>query len=378
MSRNRSIALFSASLLSLNISSSAAGQVPDAATTPEPVNPMTIPHAAGNGQGFVKAPDPLFRNDETLNVTISAPFTTLVRERPKEDYLPGTFRITDADGTELELDLEIRTRGHFRHKRCDYPPLLLNFRKKQTDGTLFDKQNKLKLVVHCDSPGRYEQAVLREYVAYRLLNAVTDMSFRVRLLRVAYLNTEKDRKPQERYAFLIEHKNRLAERLDLNDLELERTSVSRIRGDQLNLTSVFEFMIGNTDFSPIAGPPDDQCCHNYVLFGNGTDRIVAVPYDFDQSGFVDAPYAAPDKRFKIRSVRQRVYRGRCQNNEHLEPSLQQFRDKRTEIRSLVEQQEGLTKRDRRAMINYIDEFYDLINDPRHVERKMISRCVGKP
>jgi len=322
-----------------------------------------------------ETPDPLFQDDETLQVTITAPLTTLVRKRPKDEYLPGVFQYVDTDGTEVKFDLEIRTRGHFRHKTCDYPPLSLNLKKSQTDGTLLDKQNKLKLVIHCDYSERYEQIVLREYLAYRILNAVTDMSFRVRLLRVTYVNTEKRGDGQVRYAFLIEHKNRLAKRYDLKDLKIERTSLSSIQADRLNLTSVFEYLIGNTDFSPIAGAPDDECCHNYVLFGNDVDPIVAIPYDFDQSGFVDAPYAVPNERFGIRSVRQRVYRGRCVNNEYVEASIQKFREKRNAIVALVEEQEGLESRVRKSLIRYIGDFYDLINDPRDVERKIIDRCI---
>ena len=157
------------------------------------------------------------------------------------------------------------------------------------------------------------------------------MSFRVRLLRVKYINSEKSGGGQERYAFLIEHKNRLAKRYELKDLEVERTTVASLQPDQLNLTSVFEFLIGNTDFSPMAGAPDDECCHNYVLFGNNIDPIIAIPYDFDQSGFVDAPYAVANEMFRIRSVRQRVYRGRCANNEYIEASLRRSKDRRDMI-----------------------------------------------
>ena len=320
-------------------------------------------------------PDPLFLDDAPLHVSITAPFTTLVRERSKDDYLPGVISYNEADGTAVALDLEIRTRGHFRHTTCDYPPVLLNLKKSQTGGTLFEQQNKLKLVIPCKYSDYWEQTVLREYLAYRILNAVTNMSFRVRLLRVSFDNTEKSKEPEVRYAFLIEHKNRLAERYDLKDLEIERTSVAAIQPDRLNLTSVFEFLIGNTDFSPIAGAPDDECCHNYVLFGNEVDLIFAIPYDFDQSGFVDAPYAAPAEQFRIRDVKQRLYRGRCVNNEYLVGSLQRFRENRRDIYALIEEQEGLSPAARKAVTKYVDEFFELIDDSKKVERRIIDGCV---
>ena len=79
-----------------------------------------------------ETPDPLFRDSSILQATVTGPLTTLVRERSRDEYLPGVFAYTDSDGNQVELDLEIRARGHFRHQNCDYPPVLLNFRKKQT------------------------------------------------------------------------------------------------------------------------------------------------------------------------------------------------------------------------------------------------------
>ena len=318
---------------------------------------------------------PLFQNQEALPVTISGPLTTLVRERDKDNYLRGQFSFTDTDGAQKTLELRMRTRGNFRHRECDYPPIYLNFKKSETRGTLLDGQNKLKLVIHCRKSSRYEQTVLREYLAYRMLSTLTDLSFRARLLHVSYVNDERDGSGQQRYAFLIEHKKRFSERVGLDSLAVEKTSVDSLQPDQLNLTSVFAFMIGNTDFSPIAGPPGSTCCHNYVLFGDGEGPILPVTYDFDQSGFVDAPYAQPDPRFRIRSVKQRVYRGRCSNNEYLAGSLARFRDARDDLYTLVREQEGLEDGVRKSLIWYMDAFYAIINDPRQVKRKMIDKCV---
>jgi hypothetical protein len=320
-------------------------------------------------------PDPLFRDNSIIDVTISAPWKTINKERPTEDYLPGTFRYKEADGSAVEFDIAIRTRGHFRHDECQYPPLRLNFDKSETNDTLFDKQDKLKLVVNCKKSMSYEQNVLREFLAYRLLNELTDLSFRVRLLHVTYVDNEHQSDDFVRYAFFIEHKNRLAERFDVKDLEVERTRVSAIQPDQLNLTSVFEFFIGNTDFSPIAGAPDNECCHNYVLFSNKIDPIIAVPYDFDQSGFVGAAYAHPNPHFRIRSVKQRVYRGRCVNNEFLAPSLQKFRERREDLYAVVNGQPEITAKTRRKLIEYMDDFYELINDPRDLDPKIYDKCI---
>jgi len=320
-------------------------------------------------------PDPLFQDDETLQVTITGPLTSLVRERSKDDYRTGLFEYVENDGTDVEFDLDIRARGNFRHEYCEFPPVTLNFKKSQTNATLFDNQNKLKLVIQCDRSESYEQAVLREYLAYRIFNTITDKSFRVRLLRITYHNTETQEGGQLRYAFLIEHKNRLAERLDLRDLEIKRAEVESMQADQLNLTSVFGFFLGNTDFSPVVGPGDEGCCHNYVQLGNDVDPMIPVPYDFDQSGFVSAPYAKPDPRLGIRNVRQRLYRGRCVNNDHIAESLDRFRDRRDSVYALINEQKGLDAKVRKTVVSYVDDFYELIDNPKWVESRIYKKCI---
>ena len=320
-------------------------------------------------------PDALFRSHDVLDVTLSAPLTTFLRERPRDEYAPGTFEYVDDDGQSRSVSVQIQARGHYRHANCDFPPVRLNFKKGEVKDTLLDHQDKVKLVVHCKRADRYEQAVLREYLAYRVLNLLTEQSFRTRLFRVTYRDTEGKRDDQTRYAFLLEHKSRLARRIGLDDLELESTQVSNIRPAELNLTSLFEFYIGNTDFSPIAGAPGRNCCHNYVLFGDGGLPITAIPYDFDQSGFVNAPYAAANPRFRLRSVRQRLYRGRCVNNEHVPASVARIQGQREAVFDLLEGYPLVSNSTRKALVRYTEDFYELIDDPDKVRKYVVEKCI---
>jgi hypothetical protein len=101
-----------------------------------------------------------------------------------------------------------------------------------------------------------------------------------------------------------------------------------------------------------------------------------VPYDFDMSGFVDAPYATPNPRFGLRNVKQRLYRGRCVNNEYVPATLQLFRDHRDEIVDLIQTYEYLEEKYREETIRFVDVFYELINDPAEVNRRIIGACLG--
>ena len=319
-------------------------------------------------------PDPLFASDEILQVRFSGPLHVLIDEKSKEDYLPGTI-IVDADGETQELDIKFRARGNFRHDNCDYPPIRLNFKKSQTNNTLFDKQDKLKLVVHCNHRAEYQQIVLQEYLAYKVLNLLTGLSLRVRLLQIVYVDPDESFESEPRYAFLIEHKKRAARRFGMQELKVPRVPVAALDPAQLNLTSVFQFFIGNTDFSPIAAAPGENCCHNYILFEKKGANFMPVPYDFDQSGFVDAPYAVPNPEFRLRTVKQRRYRGRCVNNSHVDTSMQKLLDNRDAIYAMIRDQEGFADATRQELVTFVDSFYELASNPKRVERMILKRCV---
>jgi len=323
-------------------------------------------------------PDPLFQDDSLIEVTITAPMKPLLGHRPDEEYLPGTLSYREADGSIVEFDIGIRTRGNYRRQPrvCPFPPLRLNIKTSQAKGSLFHKQDKLKLVAHCrDNSERYEQNLIREYLAYRILNTLTDISYRVRLARVTYVDSERKDEDRVRYAFFIEHKSRLSKRLGLAEISTSKIKVADLEGPYSDLTSLYQFMIGNTDFSPVAGAEGEDCCHNTTLFGNDGEAIYAIPYDFDMSGLVDAPYAEPNPRFRIKSVTQRLYRGRCAYNDNLQTSIRLFQDNRDAIYELIGQQKQLEDSTRKKVSKFVDRFYDVLDNPKKVQREISSRCI---
>ena len=335
--------------------------------------PLTVTAVAKD----IKDYDPLFASQELLEVEVEGPFALLARERSDEEELDGKFRYTAADGSPVEFDIAIRARGNWRRNPdiCKFPPLRINYKKSQTKDTLFHKQDKLKLVTHCqNNSDRYDQSVISEYLAYRAFNVLTDYSYRVRLLKIKYVYT--DRKTElETYGFLIEHDDRIGKRIDGEPVELERTSVESIKAADLSLASVFQYFIGNTDFSPRATAPDEECCHNQALFTNEDGLYRTIPFDFDQSGLVNARHAAPNPRFGLRTVKTRLYRGRCVNNDRLPATLLLFQVRRRDIEALVNGQAELSPGTRRDLLKYIEDFYKTIDNPKRVEQRLVTKCV---
>lgn len=335
---------------------------------------LSLPIAAAPAS---EPPDPLFLSHDILEVRLLAPFARIMEMRESEEEFDGRLEYADAAGEPVEIDVGIRARGNYRMREqvCRFAPLRLNFRKKQTRDSLFHKQDKIKLVTDCiDGSERYEQSLLREYIAYRILNELTDVSFRVRLLRITYVDTDGRGADRNAFGIIVEHEDRLAKRLGLGVVEIARTWPNDLQPDYTNIVSLFHYLIGNTDFSPVYGP-DEVCCHNHVLMGREGDLLYSVPYDFDHAGLVNAPHAKPNPRFRLRNVRQRLYRGRCINNDRLENTIALYRQKRAEILGLIRDQAGFDKRVRHSVMDYVDAFYKTISSPRRVQSRVVKKCI---
>ncbi len=322
--------------------------------------------------------DRLFASHDVFGLTLEFDQGSVLAERKGEGtYLPAVLTYTDAPGEQVGLEIEVRTRGRYRRERgtCSFPPLRLNFVTKQAKGTVFAKQDKLKLVTHCRKS--YEQLVLREHLLYRAYNLLTDRSYRVRLVEIAYVDSAQKRDPITRYAFFIEDKQTMAERNGFVAIEEPEVDFDDLVKADLNRLEVFQYMVGNTDWSAIRGM-DDDCCHNTTPMRGDNGAIVSVPFDFDLAGAVDAPYATPDPDLHLRSVRQRLYRGYCGPKAQLESTLQAFRARKQDIYALYRAEERLDSRRAVQMVGYLDEFYETIEDPSQVERRLIRKCRRAP
>lgn len=336
--------------------------------------------ATASGETKTGKTAPLFTSNDILDVTIRAPFTTIMRERSVDEDQPATLTYNDAEAGEVTVELGIRTRGRFRRQQttCEWAPLRLNFKKSEMKQTLFAGSDKMKLVTDCQKGvSVYSQALLSEHLAYRILNLLTDASFRVRLMRVTYVNTDRKNHKHTEFAFMIEHKSQLAKRIGIEVNEVPSTKVQFLEASHTNLTSLFQYMIGNTDFSPIRAARGEPCCHNYILYGAEEGSILPVPYDFDMAGLVDAPHSAPSVNFNIRNVRQRLYRGRCMNNEHVATSVRAFIDHKEEIYDLVTSNEFYKNKTRKETLRFFDDFYRTIENPKLVQSELIEQCIGR-
>lgn len=347
--------------------------------------PVPTPEAPPDSSLVARADSaPLFRSHEVLALTIAAPLETIFHDRTQESTeSPGTLTYRTTRGDSVSIPVEIKTRGKARLSRsiCAFPPLRLDFSDEGTEGTLFTGQDKLKLVTHCqDKRPDYEQNVLEEYLIYRSYNLLTSMSFRVRLARVTYIDTEAQRDTLTRYAFFIENDDMMAVRNGWQVVHAPVIPPDALDPPQLSLVEVFQYMIGNTDWSAFMSEPGElDCCHNTTPIGRSYGPVFPVPYDFDLTGLVSARYAnrlfqANLEKMGLRSVRERLYKGRCASEPHWDSTFRAFRQHKEAIYSLYRDQVGLEEAERREALEYLDEFYDVINDASKVRSHIARRC----
>jgi hypothetical protein len=316
----------------------------------------------------------LFASNDAFPITITADFKAINRDRSptgKKSY-PAVISVRAEDGQTMTVQASLRTRGHFRLRSttCSFVPLRVTFDKGDVKGTIFDHQKALKLVTHCQSDKAYEQYTLREYLAYRTLNLLTPRSFRARRVKVTYLQAPDGRPIITRMGNFLEEDDDVARRLEGRVMDVPRALFKDVDQETLNLAMIFEYMIGNTDFSLYA-------LHNFRLIRTQANRVYPVPYDFDLSGLVNTSYAIPDRAFGLKSVRDRLYRGPCRTAEELQPVLNQFKAHKTDILALYDSTPELDAASRQDARNYLEEFFRMLDRSGDVKRTFIDGQCSK-
>lgn len=312
---------------------------------------------------------PLFASHEMITLEVKGPIQAMEEDRGDEpEYLHMTLRWT-AGAETGEAEVRFRPRGNFRKQRStcrDMPPLRLNFATGEMEGTVFEGQNRLKLVTHCREGDQYEQNVYEEYLAYRIYNVVTDESFRVRLVQVTYTDPEEG--TSSTYpGFLIEDEDRMAERLGGTVEEFEQLHPFRYAPGTETRVSVFQYLIGNTDFSLVES-------HNVVIVRKEDGALLPIPYDFDWSGLVSARYARPNETLGIRHVRQRLYRGFCHDGLDAATAMAPFAGLPSALPAIYAEIGPWEEESRERAQEYVDDFMELLDDPGKAEREIVRAC----
>ena len=319
----------------------------------------------GNAMGQVSN---LFNDDVVMELTLRGDLKTVFKDRGDEpQYHPATIRYK-AKGNEINIPIKIKTRGHFRKisSNCKYPPIFLNFTKRTTPQTVvFYGQDKVKLVTPCQD----DQYVINEYLVYKLYNIITPKSFKAKLVKVIYQDTVKNKSSDPYYSILLEEEIQMAMRngrLSLKKMGLRPETT--LKGDFLKM-SVFEYMIGNTDWSV-------QYRQNIkLIITDSLSLPTAVPYDFDHAGIVRAPYAKPAPELQMSSTLKRRYRGYCiPEMDQFTEVFETFNKLKDDFYAVYDGNPLLSSKYQNQTLKYLDQFYETINDPKKAQKAFSYPC----
>ena len=315
----------------------------------------------------------LFDSDEIFKISIKADFKELIKHKADGEYRDAECSYMLNDTILVRNELKIRARGNYRRNYCALPPVMLNFKKSDYLVAASKDLDKMKMVSVCRQNKTSQQYIFKEYLVYKIYNILTDYSFKTRLIKLSYEDTGEKLKPDTSYAFIIEPVDVLATRNNAIEIESKIMHQDLSNYDHMNFVAVFQFMMGNLDWSV---PVQHNIKQLKPLKATTARDVIVVPYDFDFTGFVNTSYALPPPLLieQAETVRDRLFRGFIRTPEQFEAVFELFRDKKSEIIDLIETFPYLTKSSRTDVLGFIKEFYVIIDSKNLVNKYFIQGC----
>ena len=119
----------------------------------------------------------------------------------------------------------------------------------------------------------------------------------------------------------------------------------RTEARQAAIVELFEYMIGNTDWSSYE-------FHNIKMILQEGPAYLLIPHAFDFAGAVNARYAIPDGTLPIRNVRSLLYRGFCRPDSDYPSVFALFNERRDAVYEMVRGFELLEEQQRAGLLDY--------------------------
>ena len=314
---------------------------------------------------------PFFQSVTPIAMTFTTNLKQIRRDRGETaPWRWATLSFQDSANKAVVMPVRARTRGIWRLKNCNFPPIRFNFSDKDTKGTLLEDLEEPKLVNYCKDNEQYEQFILQEFQLYRVYQLLTPVSHRVRLVKMSYVDSASAKRDAERYAIIVEDPGQLANRHLAKVIKAKGAGPGDFDPNDLALAYLFQFFIGNLDFS-------FNGLHNTELLGTTDGRILPVAYDFDYAGAVNAPYAVPPANYNWPNVRTRKFMAYCEIAEGFPGALAKFMEKKDAIYALYADEIGklMSQRVVRETLEYYDEFYRSVRTPQDAQRNVFSKCI---
>ncbi len=315
----------------------------------------------------VLSPFQMLSQYDSLEVWLEMEVKKVRRERNPEVWHPATFKIQKGGATLREFAVQVQPRGNNRRATCDMPPLKIRF---PLDSQLPDSLREtytLKMVAPCKLGANLEALVLKECLLYELYGLLTPESFKTKIASVTLKDRYKKNAPAPVFCFFIETEAELADRLHYKTIKPKVMSPRGLDAAAFDRVCVFQYMIGNTDWTTYNR-------HNMRLLISNESAVIAIPYDFDYAGAVDAPYAVPQEGAPIESVQQRYFFGLCRPEGEYQRTFDLFLSKKAAILQRCDDFPYLPKNARQDLKKFVASFFPILENPRSARREILEHC----
>lgn len=311
-----------------------------------------------------------FQDTGVIVVTLQTDLKKLQGQRKNPSFQPGTITWHNFDSSgDVTGNIKVRLRGNYRRENCGLASLMIEFRDSTNQSKLKNLKN-LKMVAPCGKGYEYEQLVIKEFLVYKIYNELTDKSLRARLMHVTFQDVNGKMKPYQQYAFVIEPIDDLAKRNGCFEEDKRKVMTEETNRSHTTLVNIFQYMIGNTDW----GIPVYHNIKLVIPIDSPNAAPYVIPYDFDYSGLVNAPYAIPHETTGLVSVTERKYMGFPRTWNEIQTVTTLFKSQKEEIFNLVNSFSLLGSNSKREMINYLEDFYFFLNNESQVQGEFINRA----
>lgn len=265
----------------------------------------------------------------------------------------------DVNGEANTWNIGVALRGKFRRQRCEFPPLKLNFSKKALRAAGLETFDKYKLVSSCSSDPMAGNLVLKEYLAYRAYNLLSENSFRVQRLSITYVDINGNHPDRTEHGFIIEETDELAARLNLEKVASPIGLPAHVYEPAAEATqALIQYMVSNGDWSMVLA-------RNIKVYKRDDGQLIPVAYDFDFSGWVGAPYASPTSEIGQQSIYQRVYQGYVQPDQLMREIADHFREQRRPVMDLIDNFMELQTEEKTTLRRFVARFFRELNQMNH-------------
>ena len=314
--------------------------------------------------------DLLFNDQIPLKIKLSYSNDVIRSETDDTTYVKTNMSFWHDDKWN-DLEVSLRARGNFRRSKCYFPPIKMKIKKSKAEGTLFEGNKNLKLVVPCLLQKEKNDNIVQEFIAYKLYEKISPFHFQTRIVEIEFVEIKKRKTIMHQLkGFLIEDDKRVADRFE--GKSFERYIHPKAMDDVTSIqNSMFQFMIGNTDFS-VAYQHNGK-----LLYSN--KKIYPLPYDFDLCGLVDASYAIVNSNLGISSVKERKYRGFKRDESLVQDVRDQFLNKKSQFFQIINGQEPLFElaSEFESTKTYLSSFFEILENDKQFSKVVIQNMRTK-